>query len=93
MTEQIKPDRAMVTKTWRLIRQWTKEEEGKPKNWWGGVAPSYLCAEFAIDYDEACAILLDLQVKGFIYDNGNGNYHKLEDGRTCSTRFYKVPGK
>jgi len=84
----IKVDPKLRTKARALIRKWTKEEEGKPKDWWNGVAPSYLCTELSIEYDEACVILLDLQAKGFIYDNGHGNKYRLEDGRTCATRFY-----
>jgi hypothetical protein len=81
-------DPAMRTKARRLIRQWTKERANKPRDWWLGIAPSYLCAEFDIPYDEACAILLDLQAKGFIYANKHDTQRRLEDGRICATRFY-----
>ena len=76
--------KAMIPAARKLIREYSKGLNVG----WGGIAPSYLCAEFGIDYDDACAILLELQAKGFIYDNGNGNNHRLEDGRTCATRFF-----
>lgn len=70
----------------RIIREYSK---GLNKGWLG-IAPSYLCTELECSYDYACAILLELQAQGFIYDNHNGNNHRLEDGRTCATRFFMV---
>src|SRR5258708_1007267 len=81
--------KAMLPEARKLIREWSKPTRDNFHNkWWEGIAPSYLCTELGVAYDDACAILLELQAKGFIYDNGNGNYHKLEDGRTCATRFF-----
>lgn len=70
------------------VRKYIRAESKGENRGWLGIAPSYLCSEFNLDYDDACTLLLELQSKGFIYDNHNGNYHRLEDGRTCATRFF-----
>lgn len=76
-------------KTRSLIREWSKLTRNNHYNkGWLGVAPSYLCTELDIDYDEAAAILKNLEDEGFIYDNNNGNHFKLPDGRTYATRYY-----
>lgn len=76
-----------------LIREWSKPTRNNHYNkGWLGVAPSHLCTELDVDYDEAAAILKDLEEEGFIYDNGNGNQHEMPDGRTCATRFYISAG-
>jgi len=75
---------SLVARARRYIRL---ESQGTDEGWLG-IAPSYFCTKFDIDYDDACALLLKLEEEGFIYDNRNGNYHKLEDGRQCATRFF-----
>lgn len=74
----------LKTKAKQVIRDYS---QGMNKGWLG-IAPSYLCTELDLEYDDACIILLALQGEGFIYDNGNGNYHPLPDGRQCATRFF-----
>lgn len=76
-------------KTCSLIREWSKPTRNNHYNkGWLGVAPSYLCTELDVDYDDAAAILKDLEEEGFIYDNNNGNHSELPDGRTYATRYY-----
>lgn len=75
---------SLKTQARRIIRSYTKQASRD----WCGIAPSHLCAELDIGYEQACVILLALQREGMIYDNGYGNQYRITDGSMCATRFY-----
>ncbi len=69
------------------VRQLVRSYSDSQHEGWLGSAPSYLCTDLGITYDDACALLLDLEAQGVIRRNNHGNTYHLPDGRVCPTRF------